>query len=81
MLHVVAPSLSMVSSQPSTSKSAESTSVIDKAGPSNLGFDDDLLARSRNLSSTLQKLYLWEKKLCNEVKVCHNSLILNVDID
>ncbi|KAF7810741.1 nitrate regulatory gene2 protein-like [Senna tora] len=64
----VAPSLSMVSSQPSTSRSAESTSTVDKAGPSNLDFDDDLVMRSRNLSSTLQKLYLWEKKLYNEVK-------------
>lgn len=70
MLHVVAPSLSTVSSQPSTSKGAESSSTTDKAGPSNLDFDDDLVMRSRNLSSTLQKLYLWEKKLYNEVKVC-----------
>ncbi|KAK4284900.1 hypothetical protein QN277_001671 [Acacia crassicarpa] len=68
MLHAVAPSLSMVASQPSTSRSAESTSAIDKAGPSNLAVDDDIMLRSRNLSSTLQKLYLWEKKLYNEVK-------------
>ncbi|XP_028768103.1 nitrate regulatory gene2 protein isoform X2 [Neltuma alba] len=68
MLHAVAPSLSMVASQPSTSKSAESTSAIDKAGPSNLDFDGDIMMRSRNLSSTLQKLYLWEKKLYDEVK-------------
>ncbi|XP_054786410.1 protein ALTERED PHOSPHATE STARVATION RESPONSE 1-like isoform X2 [Prosopis cineraria] len=68
MLHAVAPSLSMVPSQPSTSKNAEPTSTIGKAGPSNLGFDDDIMMRSRNLSSTLQKLYLWEKKLYTEVK-------------
>lgn len=65
MLHLVAPSLSVVSSQPSTSTSAESTS----AAPANLDFDIDLAMRSRNLSSTLHKLYLWEKKLYNEVKV------------
>ncbi|XP_061344117.1 protein ALTERED PHOSPHATE STARVATION RESPONSE 1-like isoform X2 [Gastrolobium bilobum] len=68
MLHVVVPSLSMVSSQPSTSKSAESASTNDIAAPGNLDFDVDLATRSRNLSSTLQKLYLWEKKLFNEVK-------------
>ena len=76
MLHVVTPSLSMVASQPSTSRSAESTSTIDKAGPSNVNFDDDLMLRSRNLSSTLQKLYLWEKKLYNEVKVHDDCFIV-----
>ncbi|MED6146949.1 hypothetical protein PIB30_039547 [Stylosanthes scabra] len=59
MLQVVTPSLSMVSSQPSTSASA---------APDNLDIDVDLVTRSRNLSSTLQKLYLWEKKLYAEVK-------------
>ena len=54
-------SLPVVSSQPSTSKSAESTS--------NLNIDEDLVMGSRNLSSTLQKLYHLEKKLYNEVKV------------
>ncbi|KAI4297849.1 hypothetical protein L6164_037713 [Bauhinia variegata] len=68
MLHLVAPSLSMVSSQPSTSNTAESTSAIDKAGPGNLGFEEEVVIRARNLSSTLQKLCLWEKKLYNEVK-------------
>lgn len=67
-----------ISSQPSTSRSAESASTGDNAGPSNLDFDDELVMRSRSLSATLQKLYLWEKKLCNEVKVCHNLLILIV---
>ncbi|MED6198435.1 hypothetical protein PIB30_066248 [Stylosanthes scabra] len=59
MLQVVTPSLSMVSLQPSTSASA---------APDNLDIDVDLVTRSRNLSSTLQKLYLWEKKLYAEVK-------------
>lgn len=68
MLHVVSPSMSLVSSQPSTSKGAESSSA-DKAAQ--LDMDEDVVGlRSRNLSSTLQKLYLWEKKLYNEVKVC-----------
>lgn len=69
MLHVVTPSLSVVSSQPSTSKHAETSSSADKAGPAQLDFDEMAL-RSRSLSSTLHKLYLWEKKLYNEVKVC-----------
>lgn len=69
MLHVVTPSLSVVASQPSTSKGAESSSSADKAGPAQLDFEEELRTRSKNLSSTLQKLYLWEKKLYNEVKV------------
>ncbi|KAK7299794.1 hypothetical protein RJT34_10622 [Clitoria ternatea] len=65
MLNVVGPSLSMVSSRPSTSKDAESASAADTAS---VDFDVDLTTRSRNLSSTLQKLLLWERKLYNEVK-------------
>ncbi|KAL5788972.1 hypothetical protein ACOSP7_005921 [Xanthoceras sorbifolium] len=68
MLHVVTPSLSVVHSQPSTSKSAESSSSNDKAGPGYLDIDEDLALRTKKLSSTLHKLYLWEKKLYNEVK-------------
>ncbi|KAJ1383852.1 hypothetical protein SESBI_42991 [Sesbania bispinosa] len=68
MLHLVAPSLSVVSSQPSTSKTAQSASTVDGADPPNMDFEVDLTTRSRNLSSTLQKLYLWEKKLYQEVK-------------
>ncbi|RDY06855.1 Nitrate regulatory gene2 protein, partial [Mucuna pruriens] len=62
MLHVVAPSLSLVSSQPSSSKDAESASAA------SMDFNADLTTGPRNLSSTLQKLLLWEKKLYNEVK-------------
>ncbi|WCJ39992.1 hypothetical protein M5689_020931 [Euphorbia peplus] len=68
MLHGVTPSLSVVSSQPSTSKSSEASSSTDKADLAYLELDDDLKIRSKNLSSTLHKLYLWEKKLYNEVK-------------
>ncbi|XP_027939380.1 nitrate regulatory gene2 protein-like [Vigna unguiculata] len=60
MLQVVSPSLSLISSQPSTSKDAESASNVD--------LDADLTTGARNLSSTLHKLLLWEKKLYNEVK-------------
>ena len=34
-----------------------------------LALDEDVRLRSLNLSATLQKLYLWEKKLYEEVKV------------
>lgn len=58
MLSVVAPSLSIVSSEASTSESAPS-----------LSYDDTVGLNSTNLSSTLQKLLLWEKKLYEEVKI------------
>ncbi|KAJ6897009.1 hypothetical protein NC651_023022 [Populus alba x Populus x berolinensis] len=61
MLQGVTPSLPAASSQPSTSGNAE-------AGPPSLEIDEELMMRSKNLSSTLQKLYLWEKKLYQEVK-------------
>ncbi|KAK8314926.1 hypothetical protein V6Z12_D01G205600 [Gossypium hirsutum] len=65
MLQVVTPSLSLVSSQPSTSKTDSSANNTD---PAFLDFNEELAKKQRNLSSTLQKLYLWEKKLYNEVK-------------
>lgn len=64
---VTSKMLSLVSSQPSTSNSVEASSS--EAGPAQLGFDEELMMRSKNLSSTLHKLHLWEKKLYNEVKV------------
>ncbi|KAF4368290.1 hypothetical protein G4B88_008594 [Cannabis sativa] len=66
MLHVGTQSLSVMSSQPSTSKAAESSSSA--AAPAQLDFEEELRTTSKNLSSTLHKLYLWEKKLYNEVK-------------
>lgn len=68
MLHVFTPSLPLVSSQPSTSINAEPSSIAN-ADPAYLENDDDVVVRSGNLSSTLQKLFLWEKKLFEEVKV------------
>ena len=69
MLHVVTPSLSVVSSQPSTSMTAESSSSANNTDPAFLDYYEELARKPKNLSSTLQKLYLWEKKLYNEVKV------------
>lgn len=66
MLHTFTPSLSALSSQPSTSKN----DVDDKSDPALLDIEGEVSSlRSKNLSSTLQKLYLWEKKLYEEVKV------------
>lgn len=69
ILHAVAPSLPLASSHPSTSEIGQ-TSSIDKADPAYLDIDEETLIGSGNLSSTLQKLHLWEKKLYDEVMVC-----------
>lgn len=45
-------------------------SFSEKNGTVHGGFDEDLGIISVNLSSTLRKLCLWEKKLYHEVKVC-----------
>ncbi|OWM80489.1 protein ALTERED PHOSPHATE STARVATION RESPONSE 1-like isoform X2 [Punica granatum] len=58
---------STVSSEPSTS-GTEPPSSFEGTGPAQLGFEEEVGMKSGNLSSTLQKLYLWEKKLYNEVK-------------
>ncbi|GMI88002.1 hypothetical protein like AT4G35240 [Hibiscus trionum] len=68
MLHVVTPSVSLVSSQPSTSKTDETSSSADNTDPVFLELNEELARKQKNLSSTLQKLHLWEKKLYNEVK-------------
>lgn len=65
MLHVFTPSLPLVSSHPSTNAEASSIANADPAYLEN----DDVVVRSGSLSSTLHKLYLWEKKLYEEVKV------------
>ncbi|KAK8629806.1 hypothetical protein V6N13_078634 [Hibiscus sabdariffa] len=67
MLPVVTP-LSVVKSQTSTSKTGESFSSADNTDSAFLDFNEELARKPKNLSSTLQKLYLWEKKLYNEVK-------------
>ncbi|KAF8406691.1 hypothetical protein HHK36_008782 [Tetracentron sinense] len=76
MLHVITP-LSVVSSQPSASTSAESSSSAEKSGSIYLDFDEDVGMRSGNLSSTLQKLSMWEKKLYDEVKAEEKMRIIH----
>nr|GEU47795.1 nitrate regulatory gene2 protein-like [Tanacetum cinerariifolium] len=47
------------------------------ADPDTLDTDVDLLTKSKNLSSTLHKLYLWEKKLFDEVKIEEKMRLLH----
>nr|GLL23566.1 uncharacterized protein LOC109161314 [Ipomoea trifida] len=66
MFRTIMPSSSLESSQPSTSNATQ----IEMANPAILDAEGDVsFLKSKNLSSTLQKLYLWEKKLYEEVKV------------
>ncbi|CAN6968765.1 unnamed protein product [Brassica oleracea var. botrytis] len=68
MIQEVTPPPSVVpSSQPSTSKKAKASSSA-AAAPTYADIEAELALRSRNLSSTLHKLHLWEKKLYEEVK-------------
>ncbi|XP_026394628.1 uncharacterized protein LOC113289558 isoform X1 [Papaver somniferum] len=70
MLHSITPSLSVVSALPSTSRRAQSPSSTEKSASDVLDFEEDRGTSSTpiKLSSTLQKLYMWEKKLYAEVK-------------
>ncbi|CAH2076695.1 unnamed protein product [Thlaspi arvense] len=61
LLHGVTHSL------PSTS-GGSSSSAAAAAPPTYADIEEELASRSRNLSSTLHKLHLWEKKLYHEVK-------------
>lgn len=68
--YLVAPS--SVSSQPPLIRLDPKTVKMAKAyaGSSSPGNDFDM--KSGSLSSTLEKLYVWEKKLYKEVKVLMN---------
>ncbi|CAN6911082.1 hypothetical protein HID58_040255 [Brassica napus] len=58
-------------SLPSTSgggSSAPAAAAAVTAPPTYADIEEELASRSRNLSSTLHKLHLWEKKLYHEVK-------------
>ncbi|KAK4424013.1 protein ALTERED PHOSPHATE STARVATION RESPONSE 1 [Sesamum alatum] len=66
MLH-----LPVASSLPPVSESS------DNVDPAFLDVGEDVELRSKNLSSTLHKLYLWEKKLYEEVKVEEKMRILH----
>lgn len=63
VLHAITESLPV-------QKSVESAPFVKKNGCDYMGFDEDM---GFNLSSSLEKLCTWEKKLYNEVKVCNFS--------
>lgn len=69
MFHGIKPSLPVASSHSSTSENGKSSS-IDKDHSGYLEIDEEVVIGSGNLSSTLQKLHLWEKKLYDEIMVC-----------
>ncbi|KAG9136775.1 hypothetical protein Leryth_004532 [Lithospermum erythrorhizon] len=50
---------------------------VEKADCASLDVDEELGLRSKTLSSTLHKLYLWEKKLYEEVKVEEKMRVLH----
>ncbi|GFQ01872.1 hypothetical protein PHJA_002331200, partial [Phtheirospermum japonicum] len=54
-----------------------SSKSSDGAEPELLDINQELELRSKNLSSTLHKLYLWEKKLYEEVKVEEKMRVLH----
>ncbi|OWM84006.1 hypothetical protein CDL15_Pgr004437 [Punica granatum] len=72
MVQVVTPPSSVLSSKASTSTTTSTTTSTDPSSSSEVSgpasVDEDVGMRSGNLSSSLHKLYLWEKKLYNEVK-------------
>ncbi|XP_049402355.1 protein ALTERED PHOSPHATE STARVATION RESPONSE 1-like [Solanum stenotomum] len=72
MLHAITPSSSVLS-LPSTLKN----DAIEIADHAILDVEGDISSRPRNISSTLQKLYLWEKKLFEEVKAEEKIRVLH----
>ncbi|MCD7450583.1 hypothetical protein HAX54_007379 [Datura stramonium] len=72
MLHAITPSSSVLLLPP-TSKNA----AIEIADHAILDVEGDISSRPRNISSTLQKLYLWEKKLFEEVKAEEKIRVLH----
>lgn len=68
-MYLVAPSIS--SSEPLNRTSVQVSSSTMKMAKAY--FEDaakDLNMKSGNISTTLEKLYVWEKRLYKEIKVC-----------
>ncbi|CAM8920653.1 unnamed protein product [Rhodiola kirilowii] len=76
MMQAITPSLPIVFSHPSKSLIPQfsSLAVLD-ASPSNI--DEIVGLKTKSLSSTLQKLYLWQKKLFYEVKAEEKMRVLH----
>ncbi|KAL9687518.1 hypothetical protein QQ045_031921 [Rhodiola kirilowii] len=76
MMQAITPSLPIVFSHPSKSLISKSSSLaVMDASPSNI--DEIAGLKTKGLSSTLQKLYLWEKKLFYEVKAEEKLRVLH----
>lgn len=58
-----------ISSQPSNYKGTDALPIPENVDLS-IDFEEDMWVKSKGLSSTLEKLYIWEKKLYEEIKVC-----------
>ncbi|KAF8404075.1 hypothetical protein HHK36_008952 [Tetracentron sinense] len=67
ILDLIAPSM-FTSSHPPFRRSTQSASSTLKMAKANFGHPEDVFMKSGKLSSTLEKLYVWEKKLYKEVK-------------
>ncbi|KAL9674027.1 hypothetical protein QQ045_030292 [Rhodiola kirilowii] len=76
MLHAITPTLPVVFSHPSKSLIVQSSSLA-VMDATHSDVDEVTGMKIKSLSSTLQKLYLWEKKLCNEVKAEEKMRILH----
>lgn len=59
----------LTSSRPSFKHSRRSAASTIRSRSSNGISEKHMGMKSGNLSSTMEKLYVWEKKLCKEVKV------------
>ncbi|XXG59956.1 hypothetical protein AAC387_Pa04g1953 [Persea americana] len=57
-----------ISSQPSNYKGTDALPIPENVDLS-IDFEEDMWVKSKGLSSTLEKLYIWEKKLYEEIKV------------
>ncbi|KAK9129280.1 hypothetical protein Sjap_009767 [Stephania japonica] len=77
VLHSITPSVPVVSSLPSPSKGGDPSSSAEKAGSALLEFDNGIGGNSKSLTSTLQRLYIWEKKLYEEVKAEEKMRIIH----
>lgn len=74
LLYLIYPSTSLWDSpSKQSSKLASSTTKMAKSYFEEVG--DDVNMKSSNLSSTLDKLHAWEKKLYKEVKVNSFSFV------
>ncbi|KAL6011863.1 hypothetical protein ACLOJK_002329 [Asimina triloba] len=76
MLDAITP-LPMLSSQPSTSKSAGELPSSEDVGSLSLGYHKEIASKSVSLSSALERLYIWEKKLYDEVKAEEKMRIMH----